>query len=248
MKMISFNYTNSWQCEHGGWASHQLCEHWCRASLHSGHNYTRLFVEHSYQISLVLGCPGLSHPWCWCWWREMLRTTWRCNLVFLIGFVFLSSKVMLLPVTAAQAEHIYSDFMSYINCKGGTLIWLHKVSSGYYPLLAIVTMPPSSHSFAARSLPRVCRWPPQDSGGGHITSHHISALAAWSPVPRSEEGLTHKLWQKEDFHAKSWKSKTTQLKIRVETKLGEKDKLGIWAGMMEERWCGQSINKQRRNE
>ena len=81
-----------------------------------------------------------------------------------------------------------------------------------------------------------------------VTSHHISALAAWSPVPRSEEGLTHKLWQKEDFHAKSWKSKTTQLKIRVETKLGEKDKLGIWAGMMEERWCGQSINKQRRNE
>ena len=171
MKMNIFNYTNSWQCEHGGRASHKLCEHWCRASLYSEHNYTRLFVEHSYQISLVLGCPGLSHPWCWCWWREMLRTTWRCNLVFLICFVFLSSKVMLLPVTAAQAEHIYSDFMSYINCKGGTLIWLHKVSSGYYPLPDIVTMPPSSQSFAARSLLSVCRWPPQDSGGGHISSH-----------------------------------------------------------------------------
>ena len=58
--MNIFNYTNSWQCEHGGRASHKLCEHWCRASLYSGHNYTRLFVEHSYQISLVLGCPGLS--------------------------------------------------------------------------------------------------------------------------------------------------------------------------------------------
>ena len=53
MKMISFNYSNSWQCEHGGQASHKLCEHGGWASLYSEHNYTRLFVEHSYQISLL---------------------------------------------------------------------------------------------------------------------------------------------------------------------------------------------------
>ena len=62
--MISFNDSNSWQCEHGGWASHQLCEHWCRASLYSEHNYTRLFVEHSYQTSLGYTFTAQSSKCC----------------------------------------------------------------------------------------------------------------------------------------------------------------------------------------
>ena len=179
----------------------------------------------------------------------MLRTTWRCNLVFLIRFVFLSSKVMLLPVTAAQAElHTHSDFMSYTNYKGGTLIWsvVYTVSTPchYFFFYYAIFLP----VFRSQK-PRACSWPlppPQDSGGGHITSQPCPH----GPLVRGQREASQQTVAEGGLSWKILIIRTKNYTIKDSSRNRTRSKGQTWnvSGKMEERWCGQSINKQRRNE
>ena len=79
MKMIIFNYTNSWQCEHGGRASHKLCEHGgpghlCKVNIITLGCLlsTPIIVSLPSPVFVTVSCMLMFTPECLLWWWRVL--------------------------------------------------------------------------------------------------------------------------------------------------------------------------------